>query len=320
MMQDSQAAATMDCQNRGIDGETLHLVHEGRFCCPGGDCDAHDWLVNEGGLEPHECAARCKEELRCGFMTFYSLTGYCQLSEDCEVSFSADDLSAQTYAFHRSNPHCATGSGRAGSETSFLDPWCWPYTDTGISARHCAAVFHLRATDFRGEVNAPEGSAAAAGAKSVEEAMVAASRHLEWLELPSKAHAWSCLAASKYGSEHGQLLCAALLAESWEEHPRNLTGAAQELQILADHGSIGARITAYSTLAWSMVRFLTVIIGDCHIGANGVICPDLHTIAMSWGVDVSLLGSLEQIFTTALILIGIASLGAVMLICFLLRR
>merc|ERR1711924_127297 len=106
----------------------------------------------------------------------------------------------------------------------------------------------------------------------------------------------------------------------WPSHGKSTLGISPELQILADHGSIGARITAYSTLAWSMVRFLTVIIGDFHIGANGVICPDLHTIAMSWGVDVSLLGSLEQIFTAALILIGIVSIGAVMLICLLLRR
>ena len=48
-------------QIRKVD-ETLHLVHEGRFCCPGGDCDAHAWLLNEGGLEPQDCAARCKED------------------------------------------------------------------------------------------------------------------------------------------------------------------------------------------------------------------------------------------------------------------
>merc|ERR1711933_659323 len=216
------------------------------------------------------------------------MTGYCQLSSDCSLSHPAGDHSAQTFAIVRPPPRCKRHP-RTKNPQNFATPstlWCWPSVRSIKLTRQCSAVFQLRAIDFRGEFGAARGSAIAAGAAAAEAAMIAAAKNLQLLELPAHAKAWSCRAAEQFNSEHGRLLCAALEAESWQDHPRNLTAAAIELQNVARNGTVSASITAYSALATSCLRFVSSVVVKCRVENYWqVLCPELDASANSWGVD-----------------------------------
>ncbi|CAK0899659.1 unnamed protein product, partial [Prorocentrum cordatum] len=88
---------------QGLGAETFRLAHRGMYCCAGGDCHAAQWLLNEGDVDPVDCMRWCRDEPACSYATVYD-TGFCQLSEECEVTAEAGDPTAATYALTRGPP------------------------------------------------------------------------------------------------------------------------------------------------------------------------------------------------------------------------
>eukprot|EP00927_Polykrikos_kofoidii_P039179 TRINITY_DN33612_c0_g1_i1.p1 TRINITY_DN33612_c0_g1~~TRINITY_DN33612_c0_g1_i1.p1 ORF type:complete len:1111 (+),score=163.63 TRINITY_DN33612_c0_g1_i1:140-3472(+) len=336
-----------------VGGDSFQMLHNGRFCCPSGDCSNPQWLWNEGGSDPMDCAMRCKMEPRCGFMTIYA-TGYCQLSSSCEVSSVASDPSAQTVAFVRpaqalppspSEASCSTSDSSSctllapptapfplssASDSAFPNSgpkWCWPFeTPSPLEDRACAAAFHVRAANAGGDPNASVGSAASAGAVAAEVAALAAARHLEWLGFMQRAHEWSCLAAVRFSSEHGQLLCAALEAEAWEGHPRNITAAAEKLMsawtrsntedksgLTIRSTSIAAHVNLFGILGRCAVE--TVMAG-CRVSSLGVRCNGLMSELAGWQLPPAWLPNLaivEMVLTLGIVLL--ATIAVALLVC-----
>eukprot|EP00747_Dinoflagellata_sp_TGD_P021259 gnl/TRDRNA2_/TRDRNA2_128386_c1_seq1.p1 gnl/TRDRNA2_/TRDRNA2_128386_c1~~gnl/TRDRNA2_/TRDRNA2_128386_c1_seq1.p1 ORF type:complete len:789 (+),score=127.81 gnl/TRDRNA2_/TRDRNA2_128386_c1_seq1:118-2367(+) len=277
-------------------GPTFNLVHEGLFCCGGGDCDAAVWLLNEGGLDPLDCASRCSADLKCKFATIY-FTGYCQLSTDCAVTYAADDTTARTYEVLRpppAPPPCKLPPPTTSlSDTKKVS--CWlpgdgsPHDTSDTDIRRCAILFHVRSARLASseEQVAAAGSAAHGSAIAAESAALAAAGHMQLLGLHESAHLWACFVARRFASDHGRLLCAALEAEHWPGHPRNLSAAMGALRELEEHGGQHARIAALGVGLWLHLRFACAAAMACRFTVNGASCPDLEQAAASWSLDPS---------------------------------
>ncbi|CAE8722692.1 unnamed protein product [Polarella glacialis] len=269
----------------------------------------------------------CAADPACGFVTVYA-TGYCQMTSDCDASLPAGDASAQTFAVQRPEGSCETPKDSRAQRPQAM--WCWPWEEqeaspvqsgAGGTSRGCAAAFRARAADhpafssvgFDASRLAP-GSALAASLKDSSAAAVATGRHLEWLGLPGEAHAWSCRAAHRFGSEHGRLRCAAFEAEPWEGHPRDLRRAEAELRRIADgDSSSGSTIAAYAALAWLMSQFArAAVVEGCRVelGPRLVRCQGWEAVADAWGARKEALpsqSSVENILLALIVALGILS-------------
>lgn len=271
----------------------FHLVHQGRFCCPSGSCAEPGWLLNGGGYEPVACVQLCIELPACRFATIYVATGYCQLSAVCDASYEAGDATASTYELRATSPAPASASSAVPRST-----WCWRLAETGRdAARRCAAAHHARMA------GAVKPGAEVGSEADAEAAAMSAAGLMILLGLPSPASAWACHAATHFSSRAGRILCAELEAESWEGHPRNLSGSVRRLALLAgalvdgefaragaDDGigdgmesELADHAAAAAALALALAHFARAALARCTLEVWGVECPDFESTLSEWG-------------------------------------
>ncbi|CAE6922281.1 Tspear [Symbiodinium natans] len=316
----TEAKPTEQTQDAGTcnateDDVTVELVAAGRFCCNGGHGEDEAFHVTVSAKKPSG-VVKCSMDLRgklvsgeepsCAFATVYA-TSYCQLTDRCDRLLEAADASAQTLRLGRRGSEAA--ACRASSVRSAV--WeCSPW-QADAPARRCAALYRSRAAEHPATLEAlamPEGSAIAQALPDAAVAAAAAGHHLEWLGEFGAAHAWNCAAASM-GAPGARLRCAALEAEAWAGHPRNLTKALAHLSSISDHDKMrGADMAVFGTASLLRGRFLLALARSCTWRAwLPPRCDELETVAADWGGTAPTRSAME-----ASLRVGVLVLAAIM--------